>query len=53
VGRRQEGTKGFAGTLAIAPGGVVWTCKSYIAYVKDTSVKRLLAGTVILDCDGN
>jgi hypothetical protein len=35
VGRRQEGNKGSAGTLAIAAGGVVWTCKSYIAYVKD------------------
>jgi hypothetical protein len=35
VGRRQGGTKGSAGTLAIAAGGVVWTCKSYIAYAKD------------------
>jgi hypothetical protein len=35
VGRRQGGTKGSAGTLAIAAGGVVWTCKSYMAYAKD------------------
>jgi hypothetical protein len=35
VGRRQGGTKGSAGTLAIAAGGVIWTCKSYIAYAKD------------------
>ncbi len=52
--RRQGGTKGSAGTLVIAAGGVVWTCKSHMPRILiDTSDKRLLAGTVILDCDGN